>query len=115
MNTPVRKEIPAKTKTYLSFGLWIMEKLMTEEEAKNKMIEMFKLNESVDMICEKYEEFKEKEMVEKLVVIHKSLKPKPKKTNKVESPGDIVNELVSLATSVATTSVATTSESITNL
>ena len=31
MNTPVRKEIPAKTKTYLSFGLWIMEKLMTEE------------------------------------------------------------------------------------
>ena len=97
----VRKEIPAKTKTYLAFGLWIMEKTMTEEEARNKMIEMFIGCETIDAICEKFEAFNEKEMVEKLVQIHKSLKPKPikKKTEKkIESPDNIVNELVSLAT-----------------
>ena len=97
----VKKEIPAKTKTYLAFGLWIMEKTMTEEEARNKMIEMFIGCETIDGICEKFEAFNEKEMVEKLVQIHKSLKPKPikKKTEKkIESPDNIVNELVSLAT-----------------
>ena len=97
----VRKEIPAKTKTYLAFGLWIMEKTMTEEEARNKMIEMFIGCETIDAICEKFEAFNEKEMVEKLVQIHKSLKPNPikKKTEKkIESPNNIVNELVSLAT-----------------
>jgi hypothetical protein len=95
----VRKEIPAKTKTYLAFGLWIMEKTMTEEEARNKMIEMFIGCETVDAICGKFEAFNEKEMVEKLVQIHKSLKPKPiKKKKEIESPDNIVNELVSLAT-----------------
>jgi hypothetical protein len=97
----VRKEIPAKIKTYLAFGLWIMEKTMTEEEARNKMIEMFIGCETVDAICEKFEAFNEKEMVEKLVQTHKSLKPIKKKTEKkkaIESPDNIVNELVSLAT-----------------
>jgi hypothetical protein len=106
----VRKEIPAKIKTYLALGLWIMEKMMSEEKAKHKMIELFIggnivddviIGETVDAICGKFEAFNEKEMVEKIVQIHKSMKPTKKKTEKktaVESPNNIVNELVSLAT-----------------
>jgi hypothetical protein len=92
--TVVRREIPAKIKSYLSFGMWLLSKSMNDEEVMNKMKEIFKLEDKIEVICEKFEEFNEKEMTEKLSMIRKALTAKSKI---IASPGNIVADLVNLA------------------
>jgi hypothetical protein len=95
--TVVRREIPAKIKSYLSFGMWLMSKSMNDEEVMNKMKEIFKLEDKIEVICEKFEEFNEKEMTEKLSMMRKALTAKSKI---IASPGNIVSDLVNLANGI---------------
>jgi hypothetical protein len=95
--TVVRREIPAKIKSYLSFGMWLLSKSMNDEEVMNKMKEIFKLEDKIEVICEKFEEFNEKEMTEKLSMMRKALTAKSKI---IASPGNIVSDLVNLANGI---------------
>ena len=93
----VKKTFPAKYIKYLSYGLYIIKQMYSEEEYKQKAAEYLKLSESVNYIIDDIENGLTDENEDEVKLIKKSLVKKPKRIRNPKPKQTITEQIVELA------------------
>ena len=93
----VKKTFPAKYIKYLSYGLYIIKQMYSEEEYKQKAAEYLKLSESVNYIIDDIENGLTDENENEVKLIKKSLVKKPKRIRNPKPKQTITEQIVELA------------------